>query len=326
MAMERGARPASVCSKKTRGEAGVDDVFHQQNVFVLNGIVQILGDAHHAGGGAAEAGNRQEIDLHRDFDGAGQSGQEKDGAFQNAYQLQVAAAIFFADLRGHFADARRDLFFGEQDAFDHWRGHSQAVFEDQILKILLIEDLNIDVRINGAQQFDFAILPGHQSLLHGGQLDVEIEFGKIKIGREGFDHVAVLVPLQRETARLIFPLDAIEIQQVGEQSARWDGRRRRASGWRGRRGRCRGAPAEAGLKLELRFGGGREQPFFDQGARGDGGAEDLGHLAGIHVLRVQHDVEGFGLGAGAAEAGASKAMCFGVLFASSLRAAGRSRR
>src|SRR5580704_6510510 len=36
-------------------QAGVDDVFDKQDVFALDGIVEILGDAHHTRGVAAEA-------------------------------------------------------------------------------------------------------------------------------------------------------------------------------------------------------------------------------------------------------------------------------
>src|SRR5579872_2106 len=42
---------------------------------------------------------------------------------------------------------------------------SMGMLEDQILQIFLVEDLNVDMRINRAQQFYFAILFSHQRLL-----------------------------------------------------------------------------------------------------------------------------------------------------------------
>src|SRR5579872_1190736 len=74
-------------------------------------------------------------------------------------------------------------------------GGGKAILEHEILKIFLVEHLNIDVRINRAQQFDLAILARDVGLLHGGELDVQIEFRQIKIRCERLDHVAVLVPL-----------------------------------------------------------------------------------------------------------------------------------
>src|SRR5579885_1285758 len=71
----------------------------------------------------------------------------------------------------------------------------EAIFENEILEILLVEDLNIDVRINCAQQFDLPILTRHVGLLHRGQFYVLVKFGQVKVGRKGLGYVAVLVPL-----------------------------------------------------------------------------------------------------------------------------------
>src|ERR1039458_8377659 len=44
----------------------------------------------------------------------------------------------------------------------------QAVLEDQVFEILLIEDLHGQVRIQLPQQPDLAVLARHQRLFHGG--------------------------------------------------------------------------------------------------------------------------------------------------------------
>src|SRR6185295_19353429 len=43
-----GAAAGQRLQEIARCETGIDDVFDQQHVFVLNRLVQILGDAHHA--------------------------------------------------------------------------------------------------------------------------------------------------------------------------------------------------------------------------------------------------------------------------------------
>ena len=123
----------------------------------------------------------------------------------------------------------------------------------------MIENLDVDVRINRAQEFDFAILARDQGLFHGGELDVEIGFGQIEIGREGFDDVTVFIPLEGETARLIFPADAVEIEKIGEQLFAG-----MAEGGVLDGGMAGGDDAvfgklETGLKLDLGFGGGGEK-------------------------------------------------------------------
>ena len=109
-----------------RGEAGIHDIFHQQNIFVLNGMIQVLGDSHHAWSTVAKARNRQEIDLERNLDGARQSGQKEYRAFQHRDQFQVTTLILRADFRRHFLDALVHLLFGEQDPFDARRSRQRT--------------------------------------------------------------------------------------------------------------------------------------------------------------------------------------------------------
>src|ERR1700722_5388302 len=75
------------------------------------------------------------------------------------------------------------------------RMRSMGMLKDEILQILLVEDLNIDVGIDCAQQFYLTILLRYQRLLHSGQFDIQINFRQIKIRRERLNHLAVFVPL-----------------------------------------------------------------------------------------------------------------------------------
>src|SRR5579885_174248 len=96
-------------------------------------------------------------------------------------------------------------------------GAGDAIFENQVLKILLIKHLDVNMRINRAQKLYFTVFSRHQRLLHGGQFDVQIELRKIEIGGERLRHIAVLVPLQRKRARLVLPGNPVEIEQIREQ-------------------------------------------------------------------------------------------------------------
>ena len=95
-------------------------------------------------------------------------------------------------------------------------GAARPSFEDQILKILLVKDLDVDVWVQFAKQADLSVFLGHEGLLHRRKLDVKIEFGQVKVRRECLADVAVPIPLNRKAARLIVPVDAVKIQQIGK--------------------------------------------------------------------------------------------------------------
>src|SRR5580693_6772570 len=54
-------------------------------------------------------------------------------------------------------------------------GFVETIFKYEILKILLIKHLDINMRINRAQQPDFPVFARRQGLFHGGQFHVQIE-------------------------------------------------------------------------------------------------------------------------------------------------------
>ena len=135
----------------------------------------------------------------------------------------------------------------------------------------------------------------HQRLFHGGQLDVEIEFGQIEIGREGFRRRCRPCPTVAGNCAAHTPIGCDKNRAGWRTFPRWDGRRQRASDWRGRRARCRGAPvADASETEAAPPPRADKRPLLGEPARVRGGAQHLGHLRRVHVLRVQHDVEGFG--------------------------------
>src|ERR1039457_7147922 len=75
---KRVGRPAGQgLQQVAQREAGIDDIFHQQNVFALDAVIQVLGDAQQAGRAApvGEAGNAQKIDLEWYFDMAREGGE-----------------------------------------------------------------------------------------------------------------------------------------------------------------------------------------------------------------------------------------------------------
>src|SRR5690242_17222126 len=113
-----------------RGEAGIDDVLHQQDVLVLNRMVQVLRDTDQAWssvtGGAGKTGDGEEVDFNGDLDSARQCCQKKYRTLQHSYELEVASRVFRADFRGHLADAAIDLVFGEQNPLDSGRRDRSA--------------------------------------------------------------------------------------------------------------------------------------------------------------------------------------------------------
>jgi hypothetical protein len=50
----------------------------------------------------------------------------------------------------------------------------------------------------------------------GGQLDVQVLIREVEIRAEGFNRDPMLIPFQREGAGLIYPCDAVEIEDRSE--------------------------------------------------------------------------------------------------------------
>src|SRR6266550_4102996 len=94
----------------------------------------------------------------------------------------------------------------------------QAVLGHQGQVVALIEDLAPDLRVPLAETPDLAVLLGHELLVEGGDLQVEVELGKVEIGGEALPDMPVAIPGDVERGRLVGPLDLVEVQEPRELS------------------------------------------------------------------------------------------------------------
>jgi hypothetical protein len=99
------------------GEAGVEDVFDEDDVFAFDGIVDVLYELDGAGGdlGAAVAGDGDEVEGVVDLDGAGEVGEEDGSAFEDADEDDAVSGVVGGDLLADGVDAGGDLLFGEEN-------------------------------------------------------------------------------------------------------------------------------------------------------------------------------------------------------------------
>jgi len=99
------------------GEAGVEDVFDDDDVLALDGVVNVLDELDGAGGdtGAAVAGDGDEVEGVVDLDGAGEIGEEDGCAFENSDEDDGLASVVGGDLGSDSFGALGDLLFGEED-------------------------------------------------------------------------------------------------------------------------------------------------------------------------------------------------------------------
>ena len=98
-------------------EAGVEDVFDDDDVLALDGVVDVLDELDGAGGdaGAAVAGDGDEVECVVDLNGAGEVGEEDGRAFEDADEDDGLAGVVGGDLCADLAGAIGDLLFGEEN-------------------------------------------------------------------------------------------------------------------------------------------------------------------------------------------------------------------
>ncbi len=104
------------------GEAGVEDVFDEDDVLAFDGVVDVLDELDGAGGdaGAAVGGDGDEVEGGVDLDGAGEIGEEDGGAFEHADEDDGLAGVVGGDVLAEGGDAIGDLLLGDEDG--HTRG------------------------------------------------------------------------------------------------------------------------------------------------------------------------------------------------------------
>jgi hypothetical protein len=106
------------------GEAGVEDVFDEDDVLAFDGVVDVLDELDGAGGdaGAAVARDSDEVEGVVDADGAGEVGEEDGGAFEDADEDDGFALVVGGDLSADLAGAVGDLLLGDEDFHSCGRG------------------------------------------------------------------------------------------------------------------------------------------------------------------------------------------------------------
>ena len=100
-----------------QGEAGVEDVFDDDDVLALNRIVDVFDEFDGAGGDASAAVARDgdEVEGGVDGDGAREIGEKDGGAFEDAYEDDGLSGVVGGDLLAECLDAVGDLGFGVED-------------------------------------------------------------------------------------------------------------------------------------------------------------------------------------------------------------------
>lgn len=87
----------------------------------------------------------------------------------------------------------------------------ETVFDQQAQVVPLVEHLALDLGVELTQQPNLSVLLCHELLTHRGDFDIEIITGEVEVGPEEADRLAALVKANRKLARLVFPLDFVEI-------------------------------------------------------------------------------------------------------------------
>ena len=99
-------------------------------------------------------------------------------------------------------------------------GLFETVFHQKVQVVPLVEDLAFDVGIELTEAPDLAVLLRDQTLVERGDLDEKVVRRKVEIGSEFLDDLAVLVPFDVERARLVFPIDLVEVEELRELALR----------------------------------------------------------------------------------------------------------
>jgi hypothetical protein len=95
-------------------------------------------------------------------------------------------------------------------------GRLEAVFDQEVEVVPLVEDLAVDVGVVLAEETYLSILLGDELLVHRRDLDEEVLVGDVEVGCEELRRFAVVVELDREGGRLVVPVQPVEIEESGE--------------------------------------------------------------------------------------------------------------
>jgi 3',5'-cyclic-AMP phosphodiesterase len=93
-------------------------------------------------------------------------------------------------------------------------GETQSIALCETLDVTPVKELHADVGIEALHFAQLAVLTCYEGLLHDGDLDEEVLFRQIEVGRERTHDPAFLVPLENERVGLIVPRDAVVIEDL----------------------------------------------------------------------------------------------------------------
>ena len=127
-----------------------------------------------------------------------------------------------------------------------------AGLDQQLLVVLPVQQANVDLGVELAQQAQLAVLRRYQRLLHRRQLDIEVVLGQVEVGREHLCH-AFAFPGDREGDRFVVPADPVVVEEAGELLLR--GMRELHAGMRGARASDQSRPLPDRAAPLLRDGG-----------------------------------------------------------------------
>src|SRR5579871_3500385 len=83
------------------------------------------------------------------------------------------------------------------------------------LQVAPVEELDLHLGVPLAQLPQLAVLARDERLLHHGDLDVEVLIREVEVGGERLRDATLLVLLEDEGPRLVFPRDAVVIEHLG---------------------------------------------------------------------------------------------------------------
>jgi len=104
-------------------------------------------------------------------------------------------------------------------------GCLEAVLDEQVQVVPLVEDLAVDVRVVFGQQPDLSVLLGDELLIHRGDLDEQILVRQVEVGSEVGRRLAVVGELDRKRPRFVVPAQPVEIEESRELALALVGKR-----------------------------------------------------------------------------------------------------
>ena len=95
-------------------------------------------------------------------------------------------------------------------------GLFQAVLHEQGVVVALVQQGDVDARVELAHASQLAMLLRDQALVERGDLDVALVVWEEEVRREGPGGCAVGAPFQDEGMGFVLPPNAVEVQESGE--------------------------------------------------------------------------------------------------------------